>query len=83
MYGAFLLTRALLQLGAGGAAEIPNYGRIIIGYAVELYFLMSSMVLVVRYRREFERRAFFTSMAAYAVIIATILPSWCRPGASC
>ena len=74
VYAIVLLIRALLQSRLGtGSATIPNSGRIIIGYAVELYFLLSSVYLVVRYRRCFERRAFYTALGAYAVIIATII----------
>ena len=74
VYALALLISGLLRLrGGAGEAEIPNLGRILIGYAVEVYFLLASMVLVILYRRGFERRAFLTALAAYAVILVTIV----------
>ena len=52
---------------------IPGFGRIIIGYAVELYFLIYSMVIVIRYRKSFGTRAFITAIGAYVVIIGAII----------
>lgn len=73
-YALILLLRGLLQL-CGGAAEatVPNHARLLIGYAAELYFLLSSMFFVVRNRRGFERRAFHTALGAYAVIIGAVV----------
>ena len=74
VYAVALFVMALLRIHAGAEdAAIPNSGRIIIGYAVEVYFLLSSVFLVIRYRSGFERRAFFTALGAYAVIILTIV----------
>lgn len=57
----------------GGKAEVPTFGRIIIGYAVELYFLIFSLILVFRYRSNIEKRAFYTALGAYIAIISTII----------
>ena len=74
VYALFLLVRALVQIHGGAEdATIPNSGRILVGYVVELYFLLSAVILVIRYRRGFERRAFFTALGAYTVIILTIV----------
>ncbi|MDO5701868.1 MAG: HD-GYP domain-containing protein [Lachnospiraceae bacterium] len=69
-----LYFQALMRINAGVAdVMIPNAGRIAIGYVVELYFLLLSMALVIFYRSRFDRRAFFTALGAYAVIITTII----------
>ncbi len=74
VYALVLLIQALVRISGGAVdTDIPKVGRILIGYTVELYFLLSSMVLVFRYRSSFERRAFYTAMGAYAVIIAAIV----------
>ncbi len=52
---------------------IPGIGRIVIGYAVEIYFLIYSMVIVIRYRESFGNRAFITAIGAYVVIITAIV----------
>ena len=71
---AFLFIQAVVRIGRGeGAVSIPAVGRIIIGYAVELYFLLFSMFLVIYYRKSFGRRPFFTALAAYIAIISTII----------
>lgn len=68
-----LVIVAVIQLSSGAQGEmVPNYARIIIGYVVELYFLIFSMIMVIRFRKQFGKRAFFTAMGAYAVIIAAI-----------
>lgn len=73
-YGVFLFVRALFQLhGNSAETQIPLIGRILIGYAVELYFLISSMIFVIHFRHGFEKRAFYTGLAAYAAIISTII----------
>ena len=68
-----MFVQALVQLHSGVEAEIPTVGRIIIGYVVELYFLLLSMILVIRFRKSFDKRSFFTAFAAYAAIISTIV----------
>ena len=74
VYAVVLLVQALLRIRSGMTEElIPNSGRILIGYAVELYFLLSSMIIVIRYRRSFERRAFYTALGAYVVILSCIV----------
>ncbi len=74
VYGLVMLIRALSRIHGGATdVEIPNTCRIIIGYAVELYFLLASMVNIFRYRRGFDRRTVLTAMGAYAVIITTIV----------
>lgn len=60
-------------LHSGAEASIPTVGRIIIGYVVELYFLVFPMVLVIRFRKRFERRALLTALTACAAIISTIV----------
>lgn len=68
-----LFIRAMIQIRSGAEASIPTVGRIIIGYVVELYFLIFSMILVIRFRKRFERRALLTALTAYAAIISTII----------
>ena len=73
-YALIVLSLALVKVFDGQTGvEIPNVCRIIIGYVVELYFLLASMVVVVRCRRSLERRAFWTAIGAYTVIIAAII----------
>ena len=73
-YALITFIWALVQINSGaGIDAVPNSCRIIIGYVVELYFLLFSMIIVIRYRKVFDRRAFFTSLGAYAVIILTIV----------
>ena len=74
IYAAVMFIQAVVLINSGETeTDVSGVGRIIIGYAVELYFLSMSMFLVVRFRKSFEKRAFFTAMGAYAVIIATIV----------
>ena len=69
-----LYIRSLILFGQGITdVSIPGIGRIIIGYVVELYFLIYSMVIVIRYRKGFGTRAFITAIGAYVVIITAII----------
>ena len=64
----------LYQIHAGAeAVSIPNVGRIIIGYGVELYYLISAVVLIIRHHRNFEKRAFFTAILAYSAIVLAVI----------
>lgn len=73
-YAVFLFIRAAMQIRSGaGTAEVSNIGRIVIGYAVEIYFLLFSVILVIVFRKRFEKRAMITVMAAYTAIISTII----------
>ena len=65
----FFFVQAILS----GTMTLSGIGRIIIGYAVELYFLFSSIILVIHDRKKFSRRAFFTALGAYGAIIFTII----------
>ena len=74
LYAAILFVRALVQIRGGvEAVAVPNVGRIIIGYAVELYFLLFSMILLVHFRARMERRSLITALVAYAAILSTII----------
>ena len=73
-YAVVMFVQAVVNISGGGSQEdISSVGRIIIGYIVELYFLSMSMFFVVKYRKSFDKRAFFTALGAYAVIIITIV----------
>lgn len=74
VYAVVLFITALSQIYAGAQTfEIPNTGRILIGYAVELYYLISAIVLIIRYHRSFEKRALFTALLAYSVIVLAVI----------
>ena len=74
VFAVVLFAQAVHQyLGGADELAVPVVGRIIIGYAVEVYFLVFSLVHVIRYRHSFERRALYTALGAYAAIIATIV----------
>jgi HD-GYP domain-containing protein (c-di-GMP phosphodiesterase class II) len=62
-----------IQAIFSGTMTLSGIGRIIIGYAVELYFLFSSIILVIHDRKKFSHRAFFTALGAYGAIIFTII----------
>jgi putative nucleotidyltransferase with HDIG domain len=69
-----MFIQALIKFRTGVAnVEIPTVGRIIIGYGVELYFLILSLVLVIRFRASFDKRSLLTAFAAYAAIIFFIV----------
>lgn len=69
-----MFVQALIRLHNGEAdVKIPVAGRIAIGYVVELYFLVLSMILVYRFRTSFDRRSLITVLTAYAAIISTIV----------
>ena len=73
-YALVLYFRALLQIhGGAGTVEIPNFGRLLIGYAVELYYLISAIVLIIYYRKSFEKRTLFTAVLAYSVIVLAVV----------
>ena len=73
-YALVLYFNALSQIRAGAETiVIPNTGRMIIGYGVELYYLISAIVLVIRYHRGFDRRTLFTAILAYTVIVLTVV----------
>ena len=69
-----LFIQALIKIHNGVAdVEIPTVGRIVIGYAVELYFLLFSIVLVFRFRESFDKRSLITVLSAYVAIISAIV----------
>ncbi|MGX8706825.1 MAG: HD-GYP domain-containing protein [bacterium] len=69
-----LFIQTLTRLHGGAeVVEIPTIGRIIIGYVVELYFLIFSIVLVFRFHNSFDRRSLLTALGAYTAIISTIV----------
>ena len=73
-YAVVMFVQALIKFHAGAVdVEIPTIGRIIIGYVVELYFLILSLVLVIRFHASFDRRSLFTAFAAYTAIIFFII----------
>ena len=73
-YALVLYFNALSQIRAGAETiVIPNTGRMIIGYGVELYYLISAIVLVIRYHRGFDRRTLFTAILAYTVIVLAVV----------
>lgn len=74
LYAVVMFVQALIDFRAGAVdVEIPTLGRIIIGYVVELYFLILSLALVIRFRASFDKRSLITAFAAYAAIIASII----------
>lgn len=74
VYALVLFFRALSQIHAGAqAVGIPGIGRILIGYVVELYYLISAIVLIIRYHRSFEKRTLFTALLAYSVIVLAVI----------
>ena len=74
IYAVILFIQALSKIHNGVAdVKIPTFGRIIIGYAVELYFLLFSIALIYRFRDRFEKRSLITALSAYAAIISTII----------
>ncbi len=74
LYALWLFFSAILQLRAGAkTVDIPTIGRIIIGYGVELYFLISAIILIAHYRRSFEKRTLFTAVLAYSVIVLAVI----------
>lgn len=74
VYALVMFFGALAQIRAGAeAVQIPDVGRMIIGYGVELYFLISAMVLVARHRASIERRVLFTAITAYAAIVLAVV----------
>ena len=70
--GLFFRALAVLRAGAE-TVDIPSLGRILIGYVIELYYLLFAVVLVVRCRRSFEKRTLFTALLAYAVIVLAVV----------
>ena len=69
-----LFLHALSQIHAGAReVDIPNVFRIIIGYGVELYFLISSIALIIYYRRSFEKRALITAVLAFSMIVLAVV----------
>lgn len=74
VYALALFMQALFQVRAGAPSiGIPNVGRILIGYAVELYYLIYTMALIIRYHKSFEKRALFTALLAYSVIVLAVI----------
>ena len=74
VYALLLFLRGLWQIRAGAeTVEIPNAGRMVIGYGVELYFLISAIILVIRYHKGFEKRTLFTAILAYTVIVLAVV----------
>lgn len=69
-----LFLHALSQIHAGAReVDIPSVFRIIIGYGVELYFLISSIALIIYYRRSFEKRALITAVLAFSMIVLAVV----------
>lgn len=70
--GLFAYAAITTPSTATGVA-VPGWGRIIIGYLVELYFLFLSMIVILHYREGFGKREFLTVQAAYVATISTII----------
>ena len=68
----FIVALLNSQTGAGWT-EIPGIWRILIGYIVELYYLVSAIVLIIYYRRTFDERTLFTAVLAYSVIVLAVI----------
>ena len=74
VYAVVLFFHALSQIHAGAQTfAIPEIGRILIGYAVELYYLISAIALIIHYHKSFEKRALFTAVLAYSVIVLAVI----------
>ena len=72
--GIGLFFHALLQIRAGAdTAVIPGFARIVIGYVIELYYLVFAIVLIIRHYKSFEKRTLFTAILAYAVIVMSVV----------
>ncbi|MCR5002279.1 MAG: response regulator [Lachnospiraceae bacterium] len=52
---------------------VPIWTRVILGYAYELYFLIYAVTLFIILKGTLSRRARITSMAAFAVVIGSVL----------
>ena len=73
-YAILLFVDALSQIHAGARTVIiPSVGRMIIGYGVELYYLLSAIILIIRYHRGFDKRTLFTAILAYSVIVLAVI----------
>ena len=71
---AGLFLSALPQIHAGAqTVDIPGVFRILIGYGVELYFLLSAITLIIYYHRSFERRTLFTAVLAFSLIVLAVI----------
>ena len=65
---------AVMQISSGSEfTDIPQIGRIIIGYVVELYFLISAIAIVIRYHKNFDKRALITAVLAYVAIVLAVV----------
>ena len=52
---------------------VPTWLRIVVGFVAELYFLILSAILFIRYRENLNRRAYITGTAAFMVTIGGII----------
>ena len=74
IYAIILFVQALIKIRNGVAdVQIPTLGRIIIGYAVELYFLLFSIILIIHFRKSFDKRSLITALTAYVAILSAIV----------
>lgn len=77
VFSAGLFTAAvfLIKLINGGATVdvVPIWTRVILGYVFELYFLIYAVTLFVIFKGRISRRARITSVAAFAVVIGSVL----------
>ena len=71
--GGEYLLRILIYKGDPVLADVPMCLRIILGYVYELYFLVYTFILFIAFGKTLSKRARITSVAAFAVVIGSVL----------
>ena len=65
--------------GNFGIAEVSFGVRLFIAYIVEIYFLLYCLILIIKYGLTLSRRAFYTAISAFTVVIGGIFLEFFNP----
>lgn len=77
----FLYIRGVILITGGEQAiDSPSIARILIGYLVEVYFLVSTIRLLLKYGERLSNRARYTAVGAFIVIISGLIAEFIYPG---
>jgi signal transduction histidine kinase/DNA-binding NarL/FixJ family response regulator len=69
----FYLRQLLCFKGDAILNTVPIWVRVLLGYVYELYFLVYTLVLFIAFSKKLSRRARYTSVAAFTVVIGSVL----------
>ncbi len=77
---AFVYFRELPDItGTSLSMDVTFMERLIIAYLIEIYYLIYSLAVMVRYRNNLSRRAYYTAIGAFTVTVGGIIAELLNP----